>query len=132
MSVTDPIADMLAILRNGLMAHKEVVEVKASKLKENILAILKKEGFISNHKTIDDKKQGLIRVYLKYETDKTPSLVGLKRISRPGLRVYVKADEVKSVLGGIGAALISTPEGVMVDREAKEKKLGGEVLCHVW
>ncbi|MBL7156878.1 MAG: 30S ribosomal protein S8 [Candidatus Omnitrophica bacterium] len=132
MSVTDPIADMLAILKTGIMAHKQTVIAKRSRLSESILEILKKEGFIANHKTIDDKRQGLIKVYLKYEKDNSPALTDLKRISKSGRKVYIKSKEIKSVYGGIGIALISTPEGVMTDREAKEKNLGGEILCHVW
>lgn len=132
MPVTDPIADMLAILKTGVMAKKEDVLVKRSRLSENILMILKSEGFISNYKAIPDDKQGMIKVYLKYEKDKTPFLSGLKRISKPGLRVYKKNKDIKSVYGGIGIALISTSQGVVTDKDAKEKNLGGEVLCHVW
>lgn len=132
MPVTDPLADMLTVLRNGSMARKESVLVKRSRLAENMLAILKRENFISNYKPIEDNRQGMIKVYLKYEDDKTPSLTGLKRISTPGLRVYVKSMDIKSVYGGIGIALISTSQGVMTDKEAKEKKFGGEILCEVW
>ncbi|MFC1576175.1 30S ribosomal protein S8 [Candidatus Omnitrophota bacterium] len=132
MSVTDPIADMLTVLRNGVMAHKEAVLVKRSKLSENILAILKNEGFISNHKSVEDKRQGLIKVYLKYDEKSDSCLKGLAKISKPGLKVYVKNKDIKSVYGGIGVALISTSQGVMTEKEAKEKKLGGEVLCHIW
>ena len=132
MPVTDPIADMLAILNTGVMARKETVEVKRSKLVENIMRIMKAEGFISNYKTIDDKKQGLIKVYLKYEKGKKSALTGVKRISKPGRRVYVGRKDVRKVYGGIGVALISTSKGVMTDREARDKKLGGEILCHIW
>jgi len=132
MSLTDPIADMLTGVRNGVMAHKEDVLVKRSKVNENILSILKKEGFISNYKPIEDNKQGLLKVYLKYEKDSTPAITGLKRISKPGLRVYIKEKNIKSVYGGIGVAIISTPHGVITEKEAKEKKVGGEVLCHAW
>lgn len=132
MPVTDPIADMLVIVKNGVMAKKESVIVKGSKLNENILEILKKERFILNYKPIEDKKQGTIKVYLRYEKDKRPALVGLRRVSKPGLRIYVKNDEIKSVYGGIGIALISTSKGVVTDKEAREKKIGGEILCEVW
>ena len=132
MPVTDPIADMLAALKNAIMAHKEDVLVKRSKLNENIMEILKREGFISNYKAIEDKKQGTLKVYLRYGKDNTPALSGLKRISKPGLRVYIKNKEIKSVYGGIGISLISTPLGVLTGKEAKEKNLGGEVLANVW
>lgn len=132
MPVTDPIADMLAILKTGVLAHKEDVIVKRSRLNENILEILKRESFISNYKAVDDKRQGLVKVYLKYEKNKTPLLSGLKKISKPGRRVYTKAKDVKSVYGGIGVALISTSQGLMTGKEAKEKRLGGEIICHVW
>ncbi|MBL7155930.1 MAG: 30S ribosomal protein S8 [Candidatus Omnitrophica bacterium] len=132
MPVTDTIADMLTVIRNGVMAHKESVEVKRSKVSENILKILKKEDFIANYKAIDDKRQGILKAYLRYEKDKTPAIAGLKRISKPGRRVYVNNKEIKEVYGGLGVALISTSKGVMTDREAKEKKLGGELICEVW
>ena len=132
MPVTDPIADMLAILKNGVRSHKESVLVKYSKISESILEILKNEAFILNHKKVEDKKQGLIKVYLKYEKNKRPSLTDLKRISKPGLRVYTRAKDIKKVYGEIGVALVSTPSGVMTGKEAKEKSLGGEILCHVW
>ena len=132
MSVTDPIADMLAILRNGVMARKENVLVKRSKLNESVMGILKKEGFILNYKPIEDKKQGLLKVYLKYEKNNTSALAGLERISKPSRRIYVKNEEIKEVLGGIGISLISTSHGIMTGKEAKEKKFGGEILCHIW
>ena len=132
MSVTDPIADMLVILKNGFTAHKEDVLIKGSRRSENILKILKREGFISNYKAIDDKKQGMLKAYLKYEKNHNPFLTGLRRVSKPGRRVYVRSKEVKSVYSGIGIALISTSQGIMTDKEAKEKNLGGEILCEVW
>tara|TARA_B100000315_G_C14079890_1_gene364390 strand:+ start:8 stop:406 length:399 start_codon:yes stop_codon:yes gene_type:complete len=132
MPVTDPIADMLAILKTGVLAHKESVIVKKSRLAESVMEILKREGFISNYKAVDDNKQGIIKVYLKYEKDKTSYLRGVKRISKPGRRVYVKNDEIKSVFSGIGIALVSTSQGVMTGKEAKDKKIGGEILCNVW
>lgn len=132
MPITDPIADMLTILKTSVLAHKEATTVKRSKLTENILEILKREGFISNYKPTEDSRQGVIKVYLKYEKNKTPYLTGLKKISKPGRRFYVKHEEIRPVYGGIGVSLISTPKGVMTGKEAKEKNLGGEVLCHVW
>jgi len=132
MTVTDTIADALTIIRNGALAGKEAVEIKKSSLCENIMGILKREGFIENHKTIDDNKQGLIKVYLKYDKDKSSALTGLKRISKPGLRVYVAKKEIKRVYGGIGIAIISTSQGLMTDKEAREKSIGGEILCQAW
>ena len=131
MPVTDPIADMITVIRNGVRAKKDTVEVKRSKVTESILTILKNEEYISNFKSIDDNKQGIVKVYLKYDKD-TPAIADVKRISRPGRRTYVKSDEIKSVLGGIGMALISTSHGIMTDKDAKEKNLGGEFLCEVW
>jgi len=132
MPVTDSIADMLAILKTGVQAHKDDVFIKRSKIKEDILSILKREGFILNFKSTEDKKQGLIKVYLKYEKNKTPYIADLKKITKPGRRVYIKSSEIKPVLGGIGISVISTSKGIMTDKEAKEKNLGGEVICQVW
>jgi len=132
MPVTDQVADMLTIVRNGVMAHKEEAIVKRSKLNESIVDILKREGFIANYKTIEDKMQGLIKIYLKYDNDKSSMVTGLKRISKPGLRVFVGKDGVKSVYGGIGIAIISTSKGLMTDAEARAQKLGGEIICEVW
>jgi len=131
MPVTDPIADMLAIIKNGVRAKKDSIMVKCSKVHLNIFEILKRESFISNYKKVDDNKQGMIKVYLKYDRD-IPSIMGLRRISRPGLRRYSKNEDIKSVYGGLGIALISTPQGIMTDKEAKEKNLGGEILCEMW
>ncbi|MBL7158638.1 MAG: 30S ribosomal protein S8 [Candidatus Omnitrophica bacterium] len=132
MSITDPIADMLTVLKNGSMVKKETVEVRKSGRTESVLSILKKEGFISNYKAMDDARGGSIKVYLRYEKNGTPALTGLKRISRPGRRVYTKADEIKSVYSGLGIAIISTSKGVVSDKEAREKSAGGEIMCHVW
>ena len=132
MPITDPIADMLTVIKNGSMAGKETVEIKKSKLSENVLSILKKESFISNYKAMDDSRGGLIKVYLRYEKEGAPAITNLKRISRPGRRVYAKKDEIKSVYSGLGIAIISTSQGIVSDREAREKNTGGEILCHVW
>ena len=132
MAVTDPIADALTILRNASFAKKEVAETRNSKLLEEILKIFKKEGFISNYKLIKDSKQGLLRVYLRYDKDGTPAILGIKRISKPGLRIYKKSDELPKVYGGLGVAVISTSKGMMTDNEAREKKMGGEVICYTW
>lgn len=132
MAVTDPIADMLTILRNASSSKKEVAEVRNSKLSEEIIKLLKSEGFIANYKLIKDTKQGILRVYLRYEKDGTPAMLGLKRISKPGLRIYKKTDELPKVYGGLGVAIISTSKGMMTDSLAREKNMGGEVICYAW
>ena len=132
MALTDPIADMLTILRNGSSSKKEVVEVKNSKFSEEILKLLKKEGFISAYKVLKDSGQGKLRVYLRYAKDGTPAITGIKRISKPGLRIYKKTDALPKVYGGLGVAVISTSNGLMTDSESRAKKLGGEVICHIW
>jgi len=131
MSKTDPIADFLTIIRNGLMAKKENVDVPASRITKSILEILKKSEYIDNFKLIEDKKQGILRVYLKYLSGE-PAIINLRRISKPGLRVYVKQEEIPRVLRGRGIAVISTSKGILTDNEAREQKLGGEVICYVW
>ena len=132
MSMTDPIADFLTRIRNANMVRHDSVEVPASKIKKDIAEILKSEGFVRDVEYIDDDKQGVIRVFLKYSADKTRVISGLKRISKPGLRTYVKSDDVPKVLNGLGVAIISTSEGVITDKEARAKKIGGEVLAYVW
>jgi small subunit ribosomal protein S8 len=130
--VTDPIADMLARIRNGYMAEHEKVDIPSSKLKVRIAEILKDEGFIKNFRLIEDKWQGMLRVYLKYGPGQERVISGLRRVSKPGRRRYVAADGVPSVLGGMGVAILSTPRGVLTDRETRKAKVGGEVLCYVW
>lgn len=132
MSVTDPIADMLTVIRNASRAKKETCDVPASKLGQEILRILKSEGFIKNHKFIEDRKQGILRVYLKYGEENRSAITGLKRTSKPGLRHYVNKANIPEVLGGLGIAILSTSRGVLTDREAREAQVGGEVLCYVW
>ncbi|NQT75049.1 MAG: 30S ribosomal protein S8 [Candidatus Omnitrophica bacterium] len=132
MSLTDPIADMLTIIRNGIMSNKIKVDVRFSKLSQEVLGILKREKFIKDFKFIEDKKQGLLRVYLKYTQSGASAIQGLKRISRPGLRRYVKKDRIPKVLGGLGIAVLSTSRGVVTNMQAKEMQAGGEVLCYVW
>ena len=132
MAVTDSIADMLTIVRNGSRAKMPVVEVRGSNMSGEILNIFKKNEFIANLKLIKDNKQGVLRVYLKYYRDGSPSILGIKRISRPGLRVYKKTDELPKVYGGLGLAVISTSKGLMTDTEARKEKLGGEVICYIW
>ncbi|KRN32330.1 30S ribosomal protein S8 [Weissella halotolerans] len=132
MSMTDPIADFLTRIRNANMVRHDSVEVPASKIKMDIAEILKNEGFVRDVEYIEDDKQGVIRVFLKYGADKERAISGLKRISKPGLRSYVKSDAVPEVLNGLGIAIISTSEGVITDKEARAKKIGGEVLAYVW
>lgn len=132
MSMTDPIADFLTRIRNANMVRHESLEVPASKIKKDIAEIFKNEGFIKDVEYIDDDKQGIIRVFLKYGKNNERVISGLKRISKPGLRSYVKADEVPKVLNGLGIAIISTSEGVITDKEARAKKIGGEVLAYIW
>ncbi|MFL1696028.1 30S ribosomal protein S8 [Weissella kandleri] len=132
MSMTDPIADFLTRIRNANMVHHDSVEIPASKIKKDIAEILKNEGFVRDVEYIDDDKQGVIRVFLKYGADKQRVISGLKRISKPGLRSYVKADSLPKVLNGLGIAIISTSEGVITDKEARAKNIGGEVLAYVW
>lgn len=129
--VTDPIADMLTRIRNSNTVNHETVDIPASKMKKNIAEILLEEGFISKVDLIEDGVQGVLRLTLKYSDDKKV-ITGLKRISKPGLRVYAKKDEMPKVLGGLGIAIISTSSGLIVDRKARELGVGGEVVCYVW
>ena len=131
MSLNDPISNLLTIIRNGIQVQKETVDIPASKLIGQILEIFKGDGYIEDFRLLQDSTQGTYKVYLKYEKKK-PSIVGLKRISRPGLRVYSKSDQVPRVLNGLGTAVISTSKGVMNDREARKLKVGGEVVCYIW
>ena len=132
MALTDPIADMLTVIRNASSSHKDVVEVKRSRLSEEITKILKRENFISNYKAIKDDKQGCLRIYLKYGKDKKPAITGLRRISKPSLRIYKSKEELPQVYSGIGVAIISTSKGLMTDNEARTSGVGGEVICYAW
>ncbi|KXS48371.1 MAG: small subunit ribosomal protein S8 [Halanaerobium sp. 4-GBenrich] len=132
MNLTDPIADMLTRIRNANSVGKDRVDIPASKVKTSIGELLKDEGFINDVKLVERKPQNMIRVYLKYGDNDEKVISGIKRISKPGLRVYVGKDEVPQVLGGLGIAVISTSQGVMSDKKAREKGIGGEVLCYVW
>ena len=131
MQITDPIADMLTRIRNAGTAKHETVDVPASKMKKSIAEILLNEGYVKNVEFLNEGVQGDIRITLKY-VEKRPVIVGLKRISRPGLRVYAKVDEIPKVLGGLGIAIMSTPKGVMTDKEARKAAIGGEVLAYIW
>lgn len=130
--VTDTIADMLTRIRNANQMHYKEVSIPASNTKKEIAKILKDEGFIENYKIENDNVQGTIVVTLKYTDKKERVITGLKRISKPGLRVYVKGEKVPKVLNGLGIAIISTSEGIMTDKEARKKNIGGEVLAYIW
>jgi small subunit ribosomal protein S8 len=132
MSMTDPIADMLTRIRNGITSHHDRVELPASKLKVEIARILKSEGFISNYKLIEEKPQSSLRIYLKYSDDGEPVIHGIERISRPGRRVYRNKQEIPRVLDGLGLAIVSTSKGVLSGAEAAKSGVGGEILCQVW
>ncbi len=129
--VTDPIADMLTRIRNGLLAGHDSVVVPASKVKMAIAKILREEGFISDYGVVKGKPEKMIKIQLRY-VDGRPTLTGLERVSKPGLHVYVKGDEVPRVYGGLGVAIISTSKGVLTSRDAWKQKIGGELLCYVW
>ncbi len=132
MGMTDPVADMLTRIRNAAKAKKKWVDMPASKLKKELAQILTDEHFIEKFRRVDDNKQGELRIFLKYDNRDKPIIKGIKRISRPGLRKYSQADKLPRVLNGLGIAVISTSSGVMTDRDARKKGIGGEVICHVW
>jgi small subunit ribosomal protein S8 len=132
MPVTDPIADMLTRIRNANTARHERVLIPASKLKLEIAKVLKGQGYVRKYDLVDDKRHGQIRVHLRYDAEGTPAITGLRRVSRPGMRVYVDAKRVPRVMGGLGVSVLSTSRGVLADREARRQGLGGEVLCYVW
>jgi small subunit ribosomal protein S8 len=130
--MTDPIADMLTRIRNGSNAKHDSVDIPASNVKKELAKILLDEGFVKSYDIIEDGKQGIIRVDLKYGNENQKVISGIKRISKPGLRVYVKSDEVPRVLGGLGIAVISTSKGIVTDKIARKEGVGGEVVCYVW
>ncbi|OQW98663.1 MAG: 30S ribosomal protein S8 [Desulfobacteraceae bacterium A6] len=132
MAMSDPIADMLTRIRNAGKATLNSVDIPGSKLKTELAKVLKNEGFIKNYKFLKDNKQGILRVYLKYGQDRNSAIFGIQRISKPGRRTYVKSNEMKPILSGMGLAVLSTSKGVMTDKRAAKEKLGGEVLCKVW
>ncbi|WP_019878873.1 30S ribosomal protein S8 [Succinispira mobilis] len=132
MVMTDPIADMLTRIRNANSVYHDKVEIPGSKIKEAIAVILKAEGFIKDFETIADNKQNTIRVSLKYGSNREKVISGIKRISKPGLRVYAKKDQLPRVLGGLGVAIISTSQGMMTDKAARKAGLGGEVVAYIW
>ncbi len=132
MTMTDPIADMLTRLRNASMAHHDQTSMPSSRMKAGVAEILKREGYIRDFRVEETKPQRTLHVALKYGPNRERTLSGLRRISKPGLRVYVKRDEIPRVLGGLGIAVISTSSGLMTDREARRQGRGGEVIAHVW
>ena len=132
MHITDPIADMLTRIRNANSAKHDTVDIPASKMKKAIAQILVDEGYIKSFKVIDDEKQGVIRVTLKYGEGKSQVITGLRRVSKPGLRIYSNVEDMPKVMKGLGVAIISTSKGIMTDREARKQNVGGEVLAFVW
>ena len=132
MTMTDPVADMLTRIRNANTAGHATVEIPASKIKKNIAEILVKEGYIKGYEIVSGETQDIIRVSMKYGPEKTKVITGIKKISKPGLKVYAKADDVPKVLGGLGIAIISTSSGLVTDKEARKLGVGGEVICYVW
>lgn len=132
MPMTDPIADLLTRLRNANRANHEKVDIPASKLKHEVIRLIKEEGFIRNYKLIEEQKRGLIRVFLKYGPQQERTFTNLQRISKPGCRVYTSAERIPRVLGGLGIAILSTSRGLMTDRQARRAHVGGEVLCYIW
>ena len=132
MVMTDPIADYLTRIRNANMVKHESLEIPASNIKKSMTEILKNEGFIKDYEVIEDNKQGVLRIFLKYGKDQQRVISGLKRISRPGLRSYVDSDNVPKVLNGLGIAILSTSKGVITDKEARAQHVGGEVIAYIW
>ena len=132
MVMTDPIADLLTRIRNANLVHHDKVEIPASKIKRAVVQILKDEGFVKDFEVLSDGKQGVLRVSLKYGPERDRVITGIKRISKPGLRVYAKKDQLPKVLGGLGIAIISTSQGIMSDKQARKSGLGGEVIAFVW
>ncbi len=132
MHITDPIADMLTRIRNANSAKHEIVDIPASNMKKAIAQILLDEGYIASYKVIEDDKQGVIRVTLKYGENKSQVITGLRRVSKPGLRIYSNVEDMPKVMKGLGIAIVSTSKGIMTDREARKQNVGGEVLAFVW
>ena len=132
MSVSDPVADFLTCIRNAIGAKHRKLDVPASRVKTELAKVLLRERFINNFKTIEDTKQGVLRIYLKYTNDETSVITDLKRVSKPGRRIYVGKDRIPRVMGGLGVSVVSTSRGLMTDREARDAGLGGELVCQVW
>ncbi len=132
MSMTDPIADLLTRIRNGVMAKLQKIDIPSSNLKVSIANVLKNEGYIKNYKLIADQKQGILRIYLKYIDEKDSVITEIKRVSKPGGRRYVKSDNIPKVKQGLGIAVLSTSKGILTDKTAREAGVGGELICTVW
>jgi small subunit ribosomal protein S8 len=132
MSMSDPLADLLTRIRNANRANHEKVDIPASRLKQEVVRLIKEEGFIRSYKMMEENKQGIIRVFLKYGPNRERIINNVERISKPGSRVYTPAEEIPRVLGGLGVAILSTSRGVMTDRQARRAHVGGEVLCYIW
>ena len=132
MGMTDPIADMLTRIRNANLAKQEKVDIPSSNLKLELARVLKEEGYIKNFKLLKDRKQGIVRVYLKYSSEEFRVITGLKRVSTPGRRVYVGSNDITSVMGGVGIAVLTTSKGIMTDKSCRRENVGGELLCHIW
>lgn len=132
MAMTDPIADFLTRIRNAIQAGKEEVDIPASGIKTAIAKIMKEEGFIKNYKVLKNNRQGIIRITLKRTEGGQGAIIGLKRVSTPGLRVYVGAGEIPKVRNGMGVAVLSTPKGLLTDRQSRKEHVGGEILCKIW
>jgi small subunit ribosomal protein S8 len=132
MSVSDPVADFLTCIRNAIGAKHRKLDVPASRMKTELAKVLLRERFINNFKTIEDTRQGVLRIYLKYTNDETSVITDLKRVSKPGRRVYVGKERIPRVMGGLGVSVVSTSRGLMTDREARDAGLGGELVCQVW
>jgi small subunit ribosomal protein S8 len=132
MKTSDPLSDLLARISNGLTAGHDKVDVPASRVKEAVLKVLEEEGFIASFRRVEEKGRPVLRVGLKYDHEGEPVVTGLERVSRPGRRVYARADEIPKVLGGLGVSIVSTSKGIVTDRAARQSRLGGEVLCNVW
>ena len=132
MASSDPIADMLTIIRNGGKAGFAKVDIPGSKIKLEMVRVLKEQGYIKDFKYLEQDVQGVLRVYLKYVSDEQPTIFGIKRVSKPSCRVYSKSKQIKPVLNGLGISIVSTSKGLMTDKQAREANLGGEILCNVW
>jgi small subunit ribosomal protein S8 len=132
MTISDPISDMLTRIRNAAKAKFNSVDVPGSKLKIELAKALTEEGYIRNYKFIEDNKQGILRIFLKYGEGQTKAILGLDRVSKPSRRVYVKAGDIKPVLNGLGVSILSTSKGIMTDKKARKENMGGEIICNVW
>ena len=132
MKTSDSLSDLFTRLRNGMRAGHDRVDVPSSKLKESVLMVLEQEGFVSSFRVVEEKGRPVLRVGLKYDHEGEPIVAGLERVSRPGRRIYAKADAIPEVLGGLGVSIVSTSQGIVTDKKARQSRLGGEVLCNVW